>query len=64
MKTKVLLIRLQDTDEREVDLKRKRDEFLDIYSLYQKTQLSWIKEQLLRKAYELHLLDPDFTLHI
>ena len=64
MKTKVLLIRLQDTDEREVELKRKRDEFLDIYSLYQKTQLSWIKEQLLRKAYELHLLDPDFTLHI
>ena len=64
MKTKVLLIRLQDADERETELKRKRDEFLDIYSLYQKTQLSWIKDQLLRKAYELHLLDPDFTLHI
>lgn len=60
----VLLIHYQDEHEIKSEIKRKQDEFLDIYSLYQHTGLSWIKEALIRKAYELHLLDPNFTLHI
>lgn len=64
MESNVLFICLQDEDEFEEQLKKKQDEFLDIYSLYQKTGLSWIREELLRKAYQLHLLDPEFTFHI
>ena len=63
IKPNLVVLRLGE-DEIESEIKRKQDEFLDIYSLYQRTQLSWIKEALLRKAYELHLLDPKFTFHI
>lgn len=59
-----LIIYLDDDDQIEAEIKRKQDEFLDIYSLYQSTQLSWIKEELLAKAFEIHLLDPKFTLLI
>lgn len=55
---------LRDEDELEDALTLKRDEFLDIYSLYQKTGLSYVKEELFRKAYELSLLDPEFTFYI
>ena len=55
---------LQDEDDLESALKQKQDEFLDVYSLYLRTGLSWIKEELLRKAYELSVLDPKFTLCI
>ena len=64
MKSNVLFICLQDEDEFESELKRKQDEFLDIYSLYLRTGLSWIKDELLQKAYQLHLLDPEFTFHL
>ena len=64
MKSNILFIRLQDEDEFESELKRKQDEFLDIYSLYLRTGLSWIKDELLQKAYQLHLLDPEFTFHL
>jgi len=57
----ILLIDFQDDEEIDAQIKRKQDEFLDIYSLYQRTGLSWIKEALLQKGYELHLLDPTFT---
>lgn len=59
-----LIIYLDDDDQIETEVKRKQDEFLDIYSLYQTTRLSWIKEELLAKAFEIHLLDPKFTFHI
>ncbi len=59
-----LIIYLDDDDQIEAEIKRKQDEFLDIYSLYRTTQLSWIKEELLRKAFEIHLLNPKFTFHI
>lgn len=52
------------TAERKRELVRKRDEFLDIYSLYLKTGLAWVKEEALRKAFELHLLDKDFQAEI
>ena len=60
MESNILFICLQDENEFEDQLKQKQDEFLDIYSLYQRTGLSWIREELILKAYQLHLLDPDF----
>ena len=63
MKSNVLFICLQDEDEFEDQLRRKQDEFLDIFSLYQRTGLSWIKEELMQKAYQLHLLDSNFQFH-
>lgn len=55
---------LQDEDDLEVVIKQKQNEFLDVYSLYRKTGLSFVKQDLLRKAYELSLLDPQFSVHI
>lgn len=60
----MVLFYLEDDDDLQTAIKRKQDEFLDLYSLYRKTASSWIKEELLHKAYELHILDPKFTFHI
>ncbi len=59
-----VFIFLQDEDELDGALRQKQDEFLDVYSLYHKTRLPIVKEELLRKAYELSILDPKFTFHI
>ena len=64
MESNVLFISLQDEDEFEDQLKQKQNEFLDVYSLYKRTGLSWIKEELILKAYQLHLLDPDFKFSV
>lgn len=64
MKSNIMLVCLQDDREYEDQLKQKQNEFLDIYSLYLKTGLSWIKEELLEKAYQLHLLNPQFTFRV
>ena len=64
MKSNILFICLQDENEFADEVKRKQDEFLDLYSLYLRTDLSWIKEELMQKAYQLHLLDPEFTFHL
>lgn len=45
-------------------LRQKQDEFLDIYSLYQKAGIAWIRDELRLKAYELHLLDPNFRFRV
>jgi len=55
---------LQDVDNLFDAIKRKQDEFLDVYSLYRQTGSSWVKDELLQKAYELHVLDSKFTFHI
>ena len=60
----ILFLCLRDEDDFEEELKRRQDEFLDLYSLYRQTGLSWIKEELLSKAYEIHLLDPKFTFQV
>ena len=39
----------------------KLDEFLDVYSLYQKTRIAWIHDEARLKAYELNLLDSSFN---
>ena len=64
MKSNILVLCLQDDHDTEDQLKKIQNEFLDIYSLYRKTGLSWIKEELLEKAYQLHSLDPSFTFQI
>lgn len=64
MESNVLFIALQDEDEFEEQVREKQDEFLDVYSLYKRTGLRWIKEELILKAYQLHLLNPDFKFHI
>lgn len=46
------------------EIRKKQDEFLDVYSLYRKTGLQWIKEELIAKAYELHVLDKEFSLEL
>lgn len=37
------------------------NELLDVYSLYLKTGISLIREEVIHKAYELHLKDPSFS---
>ena len=64
MDSDILFIRLEDEEEYDIELRRKHDEFLDVYSLYRQTGLSWIKEELLKKAYQIHLLDQNFTFYV
>ncbi|OGX05231.1 MAG: hypothetical protein A3G87_06450 [Omnitrophica bacterium RIFCSPLOWO2_12_FULL_50_11] len=62
--SKEVLFQLEDDEDLQAAIKRIQDEFLDLYSLYQKMGSTWIKEELLHKAYELHVLDSSFTFHI
>lgn len=48
----------EDSRSLQVRIKEKEDEFLDVYSLYLETGLSWIKEEVLQKAQELQALNP------
>lgn len=59
-----LVIRIEDQKELELKIRKKQDEFLDVYSLYRKTGLEWIKQEAILKAYELHLLDTKFSVEI
>ncbi|MDD5217041.1 MAG: hypothetical protein PHN49_06905 [Candidatus Omnitrophica bacterium] len=56
-----VIVRVQDQEDWQRAIKRKQDEFLDVYSLYIKTGIAWIHDEVKLKAYELHLLDPKFT---
>ncbi len=64
MKSNILMLCLRDETDLDDQLKKTQNEFLDIYSLYLKTDLPWIKEELLEKAYQLHTLDPFFTFRV
>ncbi len=57
-------VKVRDTQEIQMEIKRKQDEFLDVYSLYLRTGLQWIKEEVFLKAYELHMLDRNFSFEI
>jgi len=48
---------LREENDLEREIKRKQDEFLDLYSFFLKTGNALVKEELFRKAYELHLLE-------
>ncbi len=54
----------QPKEDRAAEIRKKQNEFLDVYSLYLKTGLRWIKEEAIFKAYELHLLDKKYTFQI
>ena len=64
MKIPYLVLRIQDEDDLNEEIGRKRDEFLDVYSLYLATGFHWVREEVKLKAYELHLLDPQFKFQI
>lgn len=64
MNTPYLVLRIQDEEELKEEILRKRDEFLDVYSLYLQTRLSWIRDEVRLKAYELRILDPTFVFQI
>ncbi|MCB9799548.1 MAG: hypothetical protein H6757_02175 [Candidatus Omnitrophica bacterium] len=42
------------------EIRKKQDEFLDVYSFYLKSGIVWIRDQVYLKAYELGRLDPTF----
>lgn len=60
MKNPYLLLEIQTEQDIKTEIQKKQNEFLDVYSLYLKTQFSWIRDELRLKAYELRLLDPKF----
>jgi len=60
MKPSYLVVRIKDTEDLNDAIRLKQNEFLDLYSFYRRTKIAWIHDELKLKAYELHLLDPDF----
>jgi hypothetical protein len=64
MKMPYMILRIDDETELQDEIRRKTDEFLDVYSLYLRTSISWVRDEVKLKAYELHLLDPAFTFQI
>lgn len=61
MKNPYLLLEIHDDHDIRSEIEKKQNEFLDVYSLYLKTKFSWIRDELRLKAYELHLLNPQFN---
>lgn len=43
------------------EIESKRNEFLDVYSLYLTTGITLVREEARFKAYELRFLDPQFV---
>lgn len=64
MRSKMPWLELEDESDLKREIERRLDEFLDLYSLYRDSRLAGVKEELLRKAYELHVLNPNFSFHI
>ena len=60
MKPASLAVYIKSKVDLDEAIERKQNEFLDLYSFYCKTGIAWIHDELKLKAYELHLLDPDF----
>ncbi len=64
MKTPYLILKIEDEAELQEEIQKKLDEFLDVYSLYLATSYAWVHEEVKLKVYELHLLDPSFSLQV
>ena len=64
MKQPYMVLQIQDEQDIREELRKKQDEFLDVYSFYLLSRVSWIRDELRLKAYELHLLDPGFSFQI
>lgn len=50
-----------DTEDVKREIEQRRNELLDVYSLYLRTGIQAIKEEAIIKAFELHRQDPDFS---
>lgn len=61
MKPSYTLIPIRTQGNLQEAIRSKQNEFLDLYSFYKRTRIAWIHDELKLKAYELHLLDPDFV---
>ena len=59
-----MVVKISDTEDFSAEIHLKQNEFLDIYSLYLRTGLKWIKDEAIMKAYELHMMDPNFSCEI
>lgn len=64
VKVPYVILRIEDEQGLKEEVGKKRDEFLDVYSLYLATGFHWIREEAKLKAYELHLLDPTFNFQV
>ena len=64
VKSPYMILRIQDEQDIKEEIRRKQDEFLDVYSFYQASKVSWVRDEVRLKAYELHLLDPSFSFQI
>ncbi len=64
MKMPYLTLRIEGEYSFQDEIQKKWDEFLDVYSLYRATRVSWIRDEVKLKAYELHLLNPSFKFQI
>ena len=64
MKTPYMVLRIEGPADLECEIRQKMDEFLDVYSFYCSTRLSWIRDEVKLKAYEIRLLDPSFNFKI
>ena len=64
MKKSLMVVKISDTEDFSAEMHTKQNEFLDVYSLYLRTGLKWIKDEAIMKAYELHMMDPNFSCEI
>ena len=64
MKAPYMILRIEDEEDLREEIAKKQDEFLDVLSLYTKTRISWVRDEVRLKAYELHILDPSFNFQI
>lgn len=64
MKKSLVVVKIGDTEDMSAEIHTKQNEFLDVYSLYLRTGLKWIKDEAIMKAYELHMMDPRFSCEI
>ena len=64
MKKSLVVVKIGDAEDMSVEIQTKQNEFLDVYSLYLRTGLKWIKDEAITKAYELHMMDPRFSCEI
>ncbi|MDA9101121.1 hypothetical protein N9K06_00445 [Omnitrophica bacterium] len=64
MKTPYMTLQIEDDEDVKQEILKKQNEFLDVYSLYCRTKISWVRDEMRLKAYELHLLDSSFSFQI
>ena len=59
-----LILRVQTEEDIRQEVGKKMDEFLDVYSFYLKTRLTLVRDEVKLKAYELRILNPNFSFQI